>query len=76
MQVTARAALEADVAGTTLAKRFAQRAAGGTGDMTGLAVADEPGVEVVTRGAWSSAIIVTIDLVALAAGRRAVAMAG
>ncbi len=44
--------------------------------MAALAIADEAGVEVVARSAWTSAIIVAVDLVALAAGRRAGAVAG
>ncbi len=38
--------------------------------MAAFAITDEAGVEVVTLGTRTSAIIVAVDLVALAAGRR------
>ncbi len=75
VQLAARSALEAGVAGITFAERFAQRAAGRRGgDVAELAVADEAVMEGVSCSA-TAAEVMTVLLMALTAGRGVIAMA-
>lgn len=84
VQRSARAAGKASVAGVALAKGLPQRStARRAGDMAGLAVGDETGMEVVPRGSWSIAEIMhhhpklgRNHLVAGTAGRGSGAVAG